>query len=218
MGKGQRRRKGQTLSLAEFTAEKVAGVEACVRFDMKTELILEHTPRAREESVLEELTTTSKTPTPHVAASIRQPATKAQFDQILAETTAAGRALIVAFTAAWCAPCQRIAPAFATLASEVSWAAFIKVDVDENQETAQTHKISSMPTFKAFCDGGVEAGTLQGPSPDALSEFVRQHSGPDPTATFIATLSADQLHMWRQAQAKAQAKLLVKRGKRGCCS
>ena len=184
MGKGQRQKKAQTLSLAEFTSDSGADVR------------VDATPETKQELILaEEL---SSTKLASHAPACKQPATKAQFDQILEEAAAAGRAVIVDFTAAWCGPCQRIAPTFAALAAEIAWAELIKVDVDENPETAQACQISHMPTFKAYRDGG-EAGTLDGTGPEALGEFVRQHAGPDPMAPFLSTLSAGQ--HWRQAQA-----------------
>ena len=76
---------------------------------------------------------------------MKQPSTKAEFDAILAEAAAAGKAVVVDFTATWCGPCQRIAPLYAQLASEFPQAEFIKVDVDENQETAQACQVSSAP-------------------------------------------------------------------------
>ena len=100
---------------------------------------------------------------------MKQPSTKAEFDAVLAEAAAAGKAVVVDFTATWCGPCQRIAPLFAQLASEFPQAEFIKVDVDENQETAAACQVSAMPTFKVFRDKkevgkqhGIEADQLGG--------------------------------------------------------
>ena len=61
---------------------------------------------------------------------MKQPSTKAEFAAILAEAAAAGKAVVVDFTATWCGPCQRIAPIFVKLAEEMPEIVFVKVDVE----------------------------------------------------------------------------------------
>ena len=107
---------------------------------------------------------------------MKQPSTKAEFDAVLAEAAAAGKAVVVDFTATWCGPCQRIAPLYAQLASEFPQAEFIKVDVDENQETAQACQVSAMPTFKVFRDKK-EVGMIRGADPNGLRALIQQHAG-----------------------------------------
>lgn len=59
---------------------------------------------------------------------------------------AAGDKLVVLdFTATWCGPCKLIAPVFESLSEEVSEAVFLKVDVDENGETASRFEVQQMP-------------------------------------------------------------------------
>ena len=54
--------------------------------------------------------------------------------------------MVVDFTATWRGPCQRIAPVFEKLATEMEDVLFVKVDVDENEETARVCEITVMPT------------------------------------------------------------------------
>merc|ERR1712100_50814 len=56
-------------------------------------------------------------------------------------------------TATWCGPCQRIAPVFVKFAEEMPDVVFVKVDVDENEETAAACNISCMPTFQMYKSG-----------------------------------------------------------------
>ena len=61
--------------------------------------------------------------------------------------------VVVDFTATWCGPCKRIAPIFAKLSEENVDVKFIKIDVDENAETASKCSITAMPTFKFYKNG-----------------------------------------------------------------
>merc|ERR1712224_577803 len=65
---------------------------------------------------------------------VKQLKTKAEFDAELA--AAGGKLVVVDFTATWCGPCQMIAPLFNELSEKNPDVVFVKVDVDENQETA----------------------------------------------------------------------------------
>ena len=51
---------------------------------------------------------------------------------------------------------------FAKLADEYTDVVFIKVDVDENEDTAQEYGISAMPTFKFVKEGKTVAEVVGG--------------------------------------------------------
>ena len=96
-------------------------------------------------------------------------ATKKEFDDELA---AAGDKLVaVDFTASWCGPCQRIGPKFIEFAGVYSDVVFLKVDVDENAETAEWAGIEAMPTFK-FYKNKAEVDELVGASEQALKDKI----------------------------------------------
>lgn len=81
---------------------------------------------------------------------------------------------IVDFYATWCPPCKAIAPIYAQLASTHSASgafAFLKVNVDEQQELAQQFGIQAMPTFVLLKDGK-PVDTIRGANPPALKKAI----------------------------------------------
>jgi thioredoxin 1 len=61
--------------------------------------------------------------------------------------------VVVDFTAAWCPPCRVMSPILDELAEERPDVRFVKLDVDDNTETAVRYGVLSMPTFMVFRDG-----------------------------------------------------------------
>ena len=105
---------------------------------------------------------------------VRQVATMEEFDAVLAE--AGSKAVIVDFTATWCGPCKAIAPVYEQLSKLFPEAVFIKVDVDQNQETAQKCGISAMPTFKVYKEKA-EVDHMKGANQKGLEALVQKHGG-----------------------------------------
>lgn len=62
--------------------------------------------------------------------------------------------VLVDLWAAWCGPCRMIAPLVHELANEFAGRAkVVKLNVDENPETAARFEISSIPTLLIFKKG-----------------------------------------------------------------
>jgi thioredoxin 1 len=61
--------------------------------------------------------------------------------------------VVVDFHAAWCAPCRVMSPIIAELAQERPDVRFVKMDTDDNQETAVKYGILAMPTLMVFRGG-----------------------------------------------------------------
>jgi thioredoxin 1 len=74
----------------------------------------------------------------------------------------------------WCGPCKMIAPLYAELSEEYDNVIFVKVDVDENPDTAAAYSVSAMPTF-VFVKGGEVVDRLMGANPTALQEMIEEH-------------------------------------------
>ena len=60
--------------------------------------------------------------------------------------------VIVDFWAAWCGPCQMLAPVLEGLAHREDFN-IVKIDVDENEELAVAFGVESIPTLLVFRDG-----------------------------------------------------------------
>ena len=104
-------------------------------------------------------------------------ATKAEFDELLKSD----KLVVVDFTATWCPPCQMIAPKFAEHADKVAdKAVLVKVDVDDNAETAESCGITCMPTFQFF-KGGSKVDEIQGANFDGVCAKIKSL---DPDVTF----------------------------------
>ena len=73
------------------------------------------------------------------------------FDEVV---RSADRPVLVDFTAAWCGPCQAIAPVLEDIASEqADKLQVVKIDVDANPQTTLKYEVMSMPTLILFKDG-----------------------------------------------------------------
>jgi thioredoxin 1 len=64
--------------------------------------------------------------------------------------------VVVDFYAEWCAPCKAMAPALEQVATELKGKVkVVKLDVDQNPDTAQKYRIQAMPTLMVFKGGSV---------------------------------------------------------------
>ena len=83
------------------------------------------------------------------------------------------KAALVDFWAEWCGPCKMIAPLLDEAANEYSdRMSVVKLNVDENPNTAQKFGIRSIPTLILFKDGAVQAQKLGAMSKSQLTEFL----------------------------------------------
>ena len=78
--------------------------------------------------------------------------------------------IMVDFWAEWCGPCRAVSPILDQIATEHSEKIdVVKLNVDDNPETAMKYQITSIPTMKVF-RGGEVVKTVIGAKPKPALE------------------------------------------------
>jgi len=96
----------------------------------------------------------------------------ASFD---ADVLKADGPVLVDLWAAWCGPCRMIAPILDQLATEYQGrVTIVKLNVDENPDTAAKYQVRSIPTLLLFKQGQVAATKVGAASKSDLSAFLDQ--------------------------------------------
>lgn len=81
-----------------------------------------------------------------------------------AEVLESDTPVLVDFWAPWCGPCRIIAPSLEEINDEKDNLRVVKLNVDENQQTAAQYNVMSIPTLIVF-KNGQPAKTIIGAMP-----------------------------------------------------
>ena len=94
----------------------------------------------------------------------------ASFD---ADVLKSSEPVVVDFWAEWCGPCKMIAPALEEISTELEGKVkVVKLNIDENQDTAIKFGVRSIPTLILFKDGQPAATQIGAAPKGKLLDWV----------------------------------------------
>jgi thioredoxin 1 len=106
--------------------------------------------------------------------------TDASFD---ADVLASQRPVIVEFWAEWCGPCRMVAPVLDSIAADHSGLVdLVKINVDENPETARRYQVLHVPTVSVFAGGRVVSQVIGAKSKAAMLRDIGEFLAASPAS------------------------------------
>ena len=82
---------------------------------------------------------------------------------------------VVDFWAPWCGPCRQLSPVLESLAEAAEDWQLVKVNVDDNQEAAQSYGVRGIPAVKLFADGDVVAEFTGAKPKHAIQKWLEEN-------------------------------------------
>jgi thioredoxin 1 len=81
--------------------------------------------------------------------------------------------VVVDFWAEWCGPCRMIAPALEEIAGSLGEKVkIVKLNVDENPQTAAKYNIQSIPTLMIFKNGDMSSRQIGAAPKQKLEQWI----------------------------------------------
>ena len=84
--------------------------------------------------------------------------------------------VLIDFWAEWCGPCKMIGPILEELAGELDdKIKIVKIDVDNNSQTAMKYSIRSIPTLMIIKEGSVQGQHIGAASKAQIQQFINEN-------------------------------------------